>query len=122
MNLTKLKPVPDSPAIPDAPRAPDYLGEPERELWTRLQAEYALTDSPALVLLDQLCRNLQLARECRERVERDGLMSKGKEHALLRTWRDAEKQVGAALKSLNFDLEPLRPGPGRPPGTFPKRR
>ncbi|MDP3715283.1 MAG: hypothetical protein Q8R21_02625 [Burkholderiales bacterium] len=96
---------------------PDYLVDPERSLWIRLQRDYGLTDAPALVLLEQLCRNLSLARECRERVEADGkVTANGREHPLLKVWRDAEKQASSALKSLNFDLEPLRDGPGRPPG------
>jgi len=71
---------------------------------------------------EQLCRNLQLVRECRERVRRDGKVKGGREHPLLRTAHNAEKLVASALKSLNFDLEPLRPGPGRPPGSWRKGR
>ena len=106
-----------------SPRAPSYLAEPEKATWRRLQSEYALTDGPALVLLEQLCRNLQLARECREQVEKDGKITpQGREHPLLKVWRDAEKQASAALRHLNFDLEPVRDGPGRPPGYLPRGR
>jgi ParB-like chromosome segregation protein Spo0J len=31
--------------------------------------------------------------------------------------RDARAQVLAALKSMQLDVEPARPGPGRPPGS-----
>lgn len=96
---------------------PAYLPQLEAETWRRLQKEYELTDAPALVLLEQLCRNLQLVRECRETVEHEGKMPNGKEHPLLKIWRDAEKQTTIALKALNFDVEPLRDRPGRPPGS-----
>src|SRR5690606_31385685 len=100
-NVLPIKPKPDQP--------PAYLVDPERALWTRLQAEYGLRDAPALVLLEMLCRSLTLARECREKVEADGkIAANGREHPLLKVWRDAEKQAAAALKALNFDLEPLR--------------
>lgn len=96
---------------------PSYLATTERSIWRRLQSEYDLTDAPALVLVEQLCRSLQLARECREAVTVEGKVTKaGREHPLLKVWRDAEKQASAALRNLNFDLEPLRPKPGRPPG------
>jgi len=100
-----------------SPRPPGYLAKAEKEIWKRLQREYSLRDAPAIVLLEQLCRSLQLARECREAVEKDGKITQaGREHPLLKVWRDAEKQAGAALRHLNFDLEPLKDGPGRPSG------
>ena len=99
-----------------SPDPPAYLGEPEAELWRRLTAEYMIVDSAGLVLLEQLCRNLQLARECREIVEAEGKLKGTREHPLLKVWRDSEKQAYSALRGLNFDLEPLRDKPGRPPG------
>ena len=117
-----LKAVPRCPpAVAAAPQAPDHLGAPERALWARLQGEYGLDDGPAIVLLDQLCRSLMLVRECREQVAREGKLIDGREHPLLRTMAGAERQASSALRHLNFDLEPLRDGPGRAPGT-PRRR
>lgn len=96
---------------------PDDLAGTERAIWLRLQVEYGLEDGAAIVLLEQLCRNLQLVRECRERIEADGkVTAAGREHPLLKVMRDADKAAATALRHLNFDLEPLRPGPGRPPG------
>src|SRR5258708_5968060 len=108
--LTVVKPARDLPATPGtsashgAPVAPAYLGQEERTLWSKLQSEFGMDDGPGLILLEQMCRNLQLARECREKVEKDGKIKKGREHPLLKVWRDAEKQASAALKALNFDL------------------
>lgn len=109
-NVVNLRPG----AADDGP--PADLGEPEQDMWRRLQAEYALTDAGAIVLLELLCRNLQLSRECRALIERDGKIVNGREHPLLKVSRDADKQAANALKALNLDLEPLRDGPGRPPG------
>jgi hypothetical protein len=100
---------------PSAP--PADLAPKEAAIWVRLVAEYGLSDAPAIVLLEQLCRNLQLARECREVIDQDGKLQGTREHPLLRTWRDADKVAHQALRSLNFDLEPLRDRAGRPPGS-----
>lgn len=100
----------------DPRQPPAYLGDEEKATWKRLMDEYDLQDAPALVLLEQLCRNLQLVRESREIVEAEGKMVSGKEHPLIKVWRDAEKQATIALKALHFDVEPLRDKPGRPPG------
>ena len=110
-NVISLKPEPDESG------PPADLAEPEAEMWRRLQSEYALEDAGAVVLPGLLCRNLQLARECRERVEQDGKVTPaGREHPLLKVMRDADKAAATALRALNLDLEPLRSGPGRPPG------
>jgi hypothetical protein len=109
MTVAELK-VRPNPSAPPADLAPK-----ERALWRRLVDEYQLADGPAIVLLEQLCRNLQLARECREIIEVEGKLVSGKEHPLLRVWRDADKVAHQALRSLNFDLEPLK-AIGRPPG------
>lgn len=37
-------------------------------------------------------------------------------HPMLATMRDARAAMLAALRHLNLDVEPLRDGPGRPPG------
>ena len=71
---------------------PADLASTERAIWNRLASEYSLDDAGAHVLLGLLCRNLQLSRECRERVERDGKVTAGgREHPLLKVMRDADK-------------------------------
>jgi hypothetical protein len=39
-----------------------------------------------------------------------------KAHPLIAVERDARAALHRAMRELNLDLEPLRPGPGRPPG------
>jgi hypothetical protein len=107
--------------LPTSCAAPPDLAQPEADLWSALVAGYRLTDPAALVLLDSLCRNRQLLRECRALVERDGKLVDGKAHPLLKTMESAEKLAGAALKALNLDLEPLHDRGGRPPGQIGSR-
>ncbi|WP_018231730.1 hypothetical protein [Thioalkalivibrio thiocyanodenitrificans] len=93
---------------------PETLAAPEADIYRRLQADYDVQDAPGLVLLHQLCRSLQLAREAREQIDRDGLLMDGKAHPLCGVLRDAEKQAAATMRQLNFDTEPLK-AVGRPP-------
>jgi hypothetical protein len=106
MTVTKLK--------PKHPEPPGYLDAVERLLWERLISEFAIDDSGGLVLLEQLCRSLQLVRRCREEIATAGLMPDGKAHPLLAPLRDAEKQASTALRQLGLNSEPVRPV-GRPP-------
>jgi hypothetical protein len=83
--------------------------------------EYAIEDAAGLALLSQACESLDRVRECQRIVREDGAVlldrfGQRKGHPLLATERDARASMLAALKALNFDLEPLRDGPGRPPG------
>jgi hypothetical protein len=97
---------------------PATLAKPEADIFVRLRDDFGIVDAPGLVLLAQLCRSLQLARECREQIDHDGLMLDGKAHPLCGVLRDAEKQAASTLRQCNFDLTPLKAGPGRPPGTW----
>jgi phage terminase small subunit len=110
--------LPTKPAPSWAP-PPKDLAAPEALFWTAVIAEFALVDSPALAVLERACRALQLARECREKVEADGLLMESSQgtraHPLIRVGQDADKAFLAAIKALALDIEPLRDGPGRPP-------
>jgi hypothetical protein len=55
-------------------------------------------------------------------IAAEGMIARGSKrqpraHPLLGVERDARAAMVAALKALNLDLEPLRDGPGRPPGS-----
>jgi hypothetical protein len=96
---------------------PPTLAAPEADVYRKLQADFGIEDQPGLVLLHQLCRSLQLAREAREIVDRDGLVVDGRAHPLLATIRDAEKQLAATMRQMNFESDPPK-AIGRPPGTW----
>ncbi len=60
-------------------------------------------------------------RQAQAVLATDGLSIKDrfkqvKVHPLTVVERDSRAQMMAALKALNLDIEPLRDGPGRPPG------
>jgi hypothetical protein len=98
-------------------KPPAHLGEIEARLWGKVMREFGIADAPGIALLTQALEAHQLARECREIIDSEGLMVGGKPHPLLVTLRDARKAFGAFMKQLNFDLEPLNDSPGRPPGS-----
>jgi hypothetical protein len=108
LTMTKAKPTADRP--------PKHLAEPEAHVWTRLRAEYGLGDAPALLLLEVLCDALAVVRRARELIDREGVSVDGKPHVLCKVMNDGQKTVLASLKALQLDMEPLRDGPGRPPG------
>lgn len=107
---------------PDLTRPPKHLGEAGATLWKGLVSEYAIADAAGLKLV-------QTAAECADRMAaaQDALASDGtfvrdrygqvKVHPAAALEKDARAGLLAALKQLNLDLEPLRDGPGRPPGT-----
>ena len=76
-----------------ATQAPEHLAPTEQRLWAETVAQFAVDDAPGLSLLTQACEAHQLARECRERIDLDGLMPGGKPHPLLLTLRDARKAL-----------------------------
>ena len=87
----------------------------------RYLAEFEITDAAGLEILAEGLRAYDLARKCEREIETDGLTSRDRfgqvrSHPLLSTLRDARAQYLAAIKQLGLDLEPVRSGPGRPPG------
>lgn len=101
---------------------PEHLSEDAKTLWVLLTTEYGISDAGGLAVLvsgleardrAELAR-VQIAEEGMTIIDRFGIR---KPHPLLPAERDARAQWLAALKQLNLDLEPLRDGPGRPPGS-----
>lgn len=100
---------------------PDHLGEAGRDLWRAVATEYAVQDAAGLALLASAAECADRVAQAREQIERDGLtvldrFGQRKPHPAAAIERDARAGMLAALKALNLDLEPLRDGPGRPPG------
>jgi len=50
-------------------------------------------------------------------IKRHGLMVKSRANPAVMIERDSRLAMLRALRQLNLDLEPLRDGPGRPPGS-----
>jgi len=86
-----------------------------------LTEEYAIIDAGGLEILRTGLEAYDRARSARETIDKTGLMVKdrfgaAKSHPLLPVERDARSSYLQALKQLNLDIEPLKNGPGRPPG------
>ena len=102
--------------------APKHLTPEAREWWQKLTREYQIDDDAGLLLLQTSMEAFDRMRACQACIARDGEMitdrfEQRKCHPLLSTERDTRAQMMAALKQLNLDVEPLKPGPGRPSGS-----
>jgi len=102
-------------------KAPKHLSPEARRWWRKLQEEYAFSDEGGLLLLQTALEAFDRMRAAQAAIGQDGATALDrfgqlKAHPLLSVERDARAALLAALKALNLDLEPLRDGPGRPPG------
>ena len=105
----------------DQPAAPGHLSDEAQEQWDALLAEFALTDQSLLVLMTTLesfdrMRQAQgqLAMEGNTYLDRFG---QPKAHPATLIERDSRSAYCRGLKDLGLNLEPVRSGPGRPPGS-----
>lgn len=84
-------------------------------------AEYAIEDQAGLLILQTGLEAFATMRGAQAAIKTEGSTVKDrfgqlKAHPLCAVERDARAQMLAALRQLNLDLEPLKGGPGRPPG------
>lgn len=87
----------------------------------KLINEYDILDAGGINLLLIYADADTAERNAQDIINTEGMtvldrFNQVKSHPLLTTARDARSQKLAALKALNLDIEPLRPGPGRPGG------
>ena len=99
---------------------PRTLGESGTALWRSVVEEYTFEDSAGCEMLLLACEASDRVASMRKQINADGecIRVKGgglKDHPLLRHEAVARAFVVKTLKALNLDIEPLRPGPGRPP-------
>lgn len=102
-------------------KAPAHLSKEAAGWWKRIQSEYSIDDDAGHLLLQTALECFDAMRSAQARIEADGMVTRGSTkqltaHPLLAVIRDSRAQMLSALKALNLDLEPLRDGPGRPPG------
>jgi hypothetical protein len=118
--MSKKPPLKLVPPI-SAQRAqpPRKLGEHGAILWATVMDEYDMQDGAGREMLALACAGLDRAESMRTQIDADGecIRTKAgmKDHPLLRHEAVARAFVIKTLKALNLDVEPLRPGPGRPP-------
>ncbi len=97
-SLRLVEPTSNDPTSP-----PTDLGEAGRDLWQSIMSEFRVDDAPGRATLFQICAAADIADEAHER-------------GLLKDELAARAFITRGLHRLNFDVEPTRGGPGRPPG------
>jgi hypothetical protein len=107
------------PALEVLPPPPD-LDEVGAELWREIAGQYVFDDPGSIEVLRLACLARQRAARCATQITTDGeLIRIGKSvrsHPLLRDEATFTALCARLLQRLGLDLEPLRSGPGRPPG------
>ena len=101
--------------------APEHLSSEARAIWSKLVEEYDIHDAGGLAILRAGLEAFDRSQCARALIEKHGLVIKDrfgavKPNPLISCERDARAAYLQALKQLNFDVMPLNPGPGRPPG------
>ena len=102
-------------------KAPKNLSREGKNLWRKIQGEYQITDEAGLLILATACEAFDRMRLSQEILKKEGMATtdrfgQAKAHPMTTVERDSRTAMLAALKQLNLDIEPLRDGPGRPPG------
>jgi hypothetical protein len=115
---TPLKLVPSISANRVQP--PRKLGETGLTLWATVMDEYDMQDGAGREMLLLACEALDRAQSMRSQIDADGecvrTKSGIKDHPLLRHEAVARAFVVKTLRTLNLDVEPLRPVGGPPRG------
>jgi P27 family predicted phage terminase small subunit len=104
-------------------KPPKHLGKSGKTLWEELISEYGISDAAGLALVTTAAECLDRIRAAQAAISEHGEIVKDrygqvKLNPALVLEKDARNGLLATLKALNLDLEPLRDGPGRPPGSF----
>jgi hypothetical protein len=102
------------------PEPPIKLGLVGMSLWRDVLVAYEFSDRASYETLAQACSAADRAAEMAAQIDRDGVAIRTKaglrDHPLLKHELAARAFVVRALARLGLDLEPTRPGPGRPSG------
>jgi hypothetical protein len=109
--------VPDQPGTSINP--PRTLSNHGRSLWNRVMSSYDIRDVGGIELLTLACQALDRAESLSELINAEGavIAVRGvpREHPALKSELANRAFVSRTLARLGLDVEPLRPGVGRPP-------
>jgi len=103
--------------IPDPPRPLSAHG---RQLWDRVQTEYAISDVGGVEILAQICAAQDRVEALRARIDGDGetvytRSGMPRAHPALRDELQLRSFIVKSLEKLGLNVEAMKP-PGRPPG------
>jgi hypothetical protein len=119
------RPGPNLKVIADAtgaggPQPPGKLGEDGMSLWSDIVGSYEFSDRGSYQVLFEACCAADRASSLRAAIEEDGevirLRGAIRDHPALKHELANRAFVVRSLMRLGLDLEPVRGGPGRPPG------
>lgn len=107
--------------------SPKHLRVEGCTFWTQMIREYAISDVAGLALLALACECLDRMASARVAIEEHGeIVFNNKGDAAMnpacRLEKESRNGFLAAMRALHIDVEPLRDGPGTPPGTFNRAR
>jgi hypothetical protein len=120
----KMARKPEQPALavvatPPPPKADRALGEHGQALWDQVTNEYLIEDAGGREILLGICQALDRAEALKVVIDRDGpvitTQAGGvRDHPLLRHELQNRAFIAKSLRMLGLDVEPVRPGVGRP--------
>ena len=102
-------------------QAPKSLSKAAADWWNRMMTEFSIDDDGGRMVLEITLLAWDRLEQARKVLATDGLTVTGaagttRPHPCIAIERDARSAVLAGFRALHLDLEPLRDGPGRPPG------
>jgi P27 family predicted phage terminase small subunit len=102
------------------PTPPKHLSAEAQAWWRRLTEQWDL-DDPSLLILEGALEAFDRMRAAQAIIAKEGVTCKDrfkqiKQHPATLVERDAKATLLRGIKALGLDLEPINPGPGRPPG------
>jgi hypothetical protein len=99
---------------------PRDLGRHGMALWQSITAEYDVSDAGGVEMLAQACQAADRVEALAEQISRDGEIvhtrTGPKSHPGLKDEVQLRAFIVRTIKALGLNFEPLRSGPGRPPG------
>lgn len=103
-------------------KSPSKLSADAQTWWDKIKLEYGIRDQAGLLLLQCALEAFDRMRQAQATIEEHGICivdryNQLKSNPACAVERDSRSQMMQALKLLNLDLEPLRDGQGRPPGS-----
>src|SRR5262245_20155249 len=103
-----------------SPAPPGELDPYGMALWHEVTRIFSFDDPSSYECLFQACSARARAERCRKLIDEQGEMLRTKmglrDHPLIKHEIAARALCVRLLARLGMDLEPLRSGPGRPPG------
>ena len=101
---------------------PSHLSPEAKRWWRAIFREYSVDDEAGRLLMQTAMEAFDRMRQAQAAIAAEGpavqdRYGQYREHPCCAVERDSRGQMLTALKAMNLDVEPLRDGPGRPPGS-----